>query len=90
MEKLPIPEKFSDFDVDHDGDVDVQDMKCIYRSKTFWVNIIAFVAFGLQQKYGYVVDEGMQVQALAVINIILRSVTKGSVSWTVDKKPEEE
>lgn len=82
-----MAEQGNDFDVDKDGDIDMNDVKHIYLSKTFWVNVIAIVGFGLQQKFGYMIDPGMQVQILGVINIILRSVTHGAVSWTKPVKP---
>lgn len=82
IEKQIIPDKFNDFDIDKDGDIDIQDVKSIYKSKTFWVNVIAIVAFGIQQKYGFVIDESMQVQVLAVINVLLRAVTSVPVTWT--------
>jgi hypothetical protein len=56
--------------------------KSIFRSKTFYVNLIAMVAFAVQYRYGYVIDEGTQVQILSVINIILRTVSSEGVSWS--------
>lgn len=52
------------------------------ESKTVWVNIIAFVAFLLQRKYGFIVDESVQAQILGVINIGLRTITKDPVRWS--------
>lgn len=72
---------FSDFDIDKDGDVDIQDVKSIYKSKTVWVNVIALVAILLQQKFGFVIDESVQMQLLTVINIALRMITKSEVKW---------
>ena len=54
-------------------------MKSIFHSKTFWVNIIALIALIIQTKYGWIVDESMQMQILAVINIILRYVTSEGI-----------
>lgn len=55
--------------------------KTIYRSKTFWVNLIAMVCFLIQHKYGYVIDEAMQMQILTVVNILLRTISSEGVSW---------
>jgi hypothetical protein len=88
IEKPVLPEKFNDFDIDKDGDIDIKDVKSIYKSKTFWVNVIALVALGVQQKYGYVVDESMQVQALAVINVLLRAITSEPVNWAPTPKAD--
>ena len=78
-------EPMNDLDIDQDGDVDFQDIKHIYQSKTFWINFLAIVAFGVQQKFGYVIDESIQFQILGVINIILRSVTSEPVRWSIKK-----
>ena len=64
-----------------DGKIDIQDAKRLIASKTVWVNVLAFVAFFAQSKFGYVIDEGTQAQILTVINIALRYVTKGPVVW---------
>jgi len=50
--------------------------KKFYESKTFWVNIIAMVALIIQAKYGFVVAPEEQVAALAIINLVLRAITK--------------
>jgi hypothetical protein len=51
-----------------------------YTSKTLWTNIIASVAFFVQAQFGWVVSPDLQVQALAILNIVLRAVTKSSLS----------
>ena len=56
-------------------------VKSILTSKTFWVNAIMFVAFVLQRKWGFIIDETLQVQALGLVNIFLRMVTKEPVRW---------
>jgi len=76
----------NDLDINQNGKVDIQDIKRIYQSKTFWVNFIAILAFIAQQKFGFVMDESIQVELLGVINIILRSVTSEPVRWTAQKK----
>ena len=55
--------------------------KSLYKSKTFWVNLIAMISFLIQHKYGYVVDEAMQMQVLTVVNILLRTISSEGVSW---------
>lgn len=64
----------------------VQQIKSIFTSKTFWVNILALIAFAVQSKWGFIMDEALQAQILMVINIILRAVTKEPVQWTSSKK----
>ena len=58
-----------------------QKFKKIYASKTFWINTVAFIAFLIQQRYGFVIDEATQVQIVSVINIILRSISSDGVRW---------
>jgi hypothetical protein len=56
-------------------------IKSIFTSKTFWVNILAFIAFAAQKHWGFVIDESLQAQILMVINIVLRTITKDAVKW---------
>lgn len=56
-------------------------VKSIFKSKTFWVNIIAFIAFLCQRQWGFIVDEATQAQILMLINILLRAVTNEPVRW---------
>ena len=51
-----------------------------YTSKTLWVNLLAIVAFGVQTEFGYILDAEAQAVILAVINLILRVVTKKGLS----------
>ncbi len=62
------------------------DVKHILESKTLWVNAIAIVAFFVQRKFGFVIDESIQAQLLGAINVLLRTVTKDPVRWTKTKK----
>lgn len=50
-----------------------------YASKIMWVNIIAVVAGLVQTQTGFVIDVEAQGAILAVINIVLRAVTKEAV-----------
>ena len=56
-------------------------VKRILKSKTIWVNFIAFIAFWVQREYGFVISEDLQMQALTLINIALRFVTKEAIAW---------
>jgi uncharacterized membrane protein len=55
--------------------------KKIYLSKTFWVNVIALLAMLLQSFTGFVIDIEAQASLLAVVNVVLRLVTKEPVAW---------
>jgi len=55
--------------------------KKFYYSKTFWVNAIAGVAMVIQTVTGNeVLDIETQAVILAVVNIVLRFITKGAVT----------
>lgn len=56
-------------------------VKRILFSKTIWVNLLAFVAFWVQKEYGFVINEDIQMEALTLINIVLRFVTKEAIAW---------
>lgn len=64
-----------------DGKLDMQDVKHVFESRTIWCNILAFVVFFAQSKFGFVIDETTQAQILALINIGLRYITKDPVVW---------
>lgn len=55
--------------------------KHILTSKTFWINVIIFLSFFMQQKWGFVLDESSQIQLLALVNIVLRAITDSPVRW---------
>jgi len=50
--------------------------KKFYQSKTFWVNVIATIAIGVQTQTGFVIDPSIQAVILSVLNTGLRLVTK--------------
>jgi hypothetical protein len=58
-------------------------MKRFYRSKTFWTNLLAAGALIYQGVTGEELVIPLEVQAsiLAVVNLVLRKVTKEPVSW---------
>lgn len=60
---------------------DKMDAKSFLKSKTLWVNAIAFIALIVQGFTGFVIDVELQATLLTVINVILRFVTNSSVSF---------
>lgn len=52
-----------------------------YKSKTLWVNILALIVLFLDEKMGVKLSVEEQTSILAVINIILRIVTKEPIRW---------
>lgn len=63
----------------------IESVKSIFKSRTFWVNLIGFISVFLENQYGFGIDPGIQIQILAVVNIVLRTITKEKVVW---KKPK--
>nr|QMP83025.1 MAG: hypothetical protein [Caudoviricetes sp.] len=59
-------------------------VKRIILSKTIWVNLLAFIAFWVQKEYGFLINEDLQMQALTLINICLRFLTKEAIVWGGD------
>jgi len=59
--------------------------KIWYTSKVLWINILAIVAIILQGKLGYTVSPEIQVAILALINIVLRAITKQEIVWGKSK-----
>lgn len=57
-------------------------VKSIFASKTIWVNLLSIIALVLQKKYGFVIDEAIQIEILGFINIALRMITKEPVVWS--------
>ena len=51
-----------------------------YTSKTLWVNLLAIAALVVQGEFGYILDAEAQAVILAVINFLLRIVTKKGLS----------
>ena len=54
--------------------------KIWYLSKTLWVNVIAIIAIIVQGRFGYVISPEAQFSILAIVNVILRSITKQPLS----------
>lgn len=56
--------------------------KTIWKSKTFYVNLIAGLALLIQAATGKeIVSLALQGQILAVVNVALRFITKQPVTW---------
>lgn len=55
--------------------------KKFWLSKTFWVNLLALVAIVVQSLTGFVMSIEAQASILAVVNVVLRLVTKEAITW---------
>lgn len=60
--------------------------KSILTSKTMWVNGVALLAALLQTQTGLVMDAEAQMATLALINFILRMITRQPIAWSADQK----
>lgn len=56
-------------------------MKTLIKSKMFWVNLIALGAMIVQAQYGFILDPETQLAVLAVVNVVLRAITKEEIVW---------
>jgi len=52
-----------------------------YASKTFWVNVISAATLLAQIRYGFIIDPATQALILTGVNIVLRKITKESVTF---------
>ena len=52
-----------------------------YYSKTFWANIVAGVAVVAQVSYGFVFPVEYQMLAMSFINMGLRKISAGEITW---------
>jgi len=57
-----------------------EEVKKWYKSKTLWVNAIAFTAMLVQSYYGFVIAAEEQAAIIVVVNLILRAITKEGLS----------
>jgi len=57
------------------------ELKKWYKSKTLWANIIYLIALLVQEKYGFIISIEEQLAVLAIINLILRAVTKEELKF---------
>jgi len=56
-------------------------MKKWYKSKTFWVNLIAIGAIIARSEFDLVLTIEGEIALLAIINLILRKLTKEEIVW---------
>lgn len=61
--------------------------KAWWRSKTLWVNIVAGAVLLVQTQTGFAVDPEIQAGFLALVNLVLRLVTKEPVGLTNEAGP---
>lgn len=61
--------------------------KDFWKSKTFWVNLIAIIVFVIQMLWikDFAIPVEIQGAILAVINFVLRLVTKEEIIWDTRK-----
>jgi hypothetical protein len=65
-----------------DTTTNASDSKKFWESKTFWANLIGIGAMVAQSVNGsFVMPPEWQAAILAVINIVLRLVTKQEIVW---------
>lgn len=55
--------------------------KKFWKSKMFWVNLIAIIAIIIQSQTGEVVSLEVQASALAIVNLLLRAITNQPITW---------
>jgi len=51
-------------------------MKAWYKSRTLWINVIAFIALIAQAYNGFIISPEEQLAILAIINLFVRLITK--------------
>jgi uncharacterized membrane protein len=61
-----------------------------WKSKTLWMSVIALIASLAQAKWGLIIDGPTQGAILAIIFIILRLDTHGSITVTKSADPVKE
>ena len=55
--------------------------KKFWKSKMFWVNLIAIIAMIVQSQTGEVLTLEVQVGILAIVNLGLRAITNEEITW---------
>lgn len=55
--------------------------KKFWKSKTFYVNLLAIVGLVAQDQFGFALSAETQVSALAAVNVTLRLITKEEIVW---------
>jgi len=56
-------------------------MKKWYTSKTMWANVVALGATWIANLTGQQITAEEQVAILAIVNIVLRIITKETITW---------
>jgi len=56
-------------------------MKKWYKSKTFWVNLIAIGSIITRSEFGLILTVEGEIALLAIINLLLRKITKEKIEW---------
>lgn len=60
-------------------------LKNFWESKVFWINVLAIIGFVVQYFVtDFVISPAIQASALAVINMILRFITKKEIVWNIE------
>ena len=52
-----------------------------YTSKTLWLNFLGVVVIVLQTQTGFVLSAELQTSVLAILNVVLRIITKEPINW---------
>ncbi|MFH0752059.1 MAG: hypothetical protein V1914_00500 [archaeon] len=60
--------------------------KTIFKSKTFWINILAGIAIAIPG-LGLPLSQKMQIWILAGVNILLRAITSEAIEISKKTKP---
>ena len=55
--------------------------KTFLTSKTLWVNVVWILAGIMRAQFGYSMSPEIEAAVLGGINMVLRFVTKGPVTW---------
>lgn len=56
-------------------------MKDWWKSKTLWINLIAVGSIIVRAEFGLILTPEAEIIILAVINMILRKITKEKIVW---------
>lgn len=57
--------------------------KPFYYSKTFWVNLVAIIVLLIQANTSFIIEPEVQILIIVIVSLILRSVTKQPISWSL-------
>jgi len=54
----------------------MEENKKFWKSKTFWVNVIALASMLARARFDLVLSAEEEIAILAIVNLVLRAVTK--------------